>query len=66
MLPESSIKIHSSRGTLLNRFHRAAGIYHVCSVNVTRISLAKPHKGVQEAKRERQRRRNGVISERDF
>lgn len=66
MLPENSIKIRSSRGTLLNKFHRAAGIYHVCSVNVTHISLAKAHKGAREAKRERQRRGNGVISNRDF
>lgn len=65
-LPENSIKIRSSRGILLNKFHRAAGIYHVCSVNVTHISLTKPHKGVQEAKTERQRRGNGVISNRDF
>lgn len=65
MLPENNIKIRSSRGTLLNKFHRAAGIYHVCSVSVTHISLAKTHKGAREAERERQKRGNGVISSKD-
>lgn len=60
-LPENSIKIRSSRGSPLNKFHRAAEIYHVCSVIVTCISLAKPHKEAQEAKTERQRKKNGEI-----
>lgn len=58
MLPENSIKIQISRGAPLKKILKAGKIYHISSVTVTLISLATPHKGAQEAKRERQRKGN--------